>query len=118
MTIINALASLAVTDIRVAKAWYVRLFGRAPDAEPMPSLLEWQFARGGRLQVYELRERAGKGSVTLAITSLDEQIAALRDAGIAPGAPIVSEQARVLMIKDPDGNSLAFAEALDPKMAR
>ena len=35
MTVINALAGIAVTDIAAATAWYQRLLGRAPDEQPM-----------------------------------------------------------------------------------
>ena len=31
--------------------------------------------------------------------------------------PMISEKVKVVMIKDPDGNSIAFAEAVDPSTA-
>jgi hypothetical protein len=31
---------------------------------------------------------------------------------------MVSQKAKVVMIKDPEGNSIAFAEAIDQSMAR
>ena len=70
-----------------------------------------RYRRGGWLQVYQLSERAGMGSVTLTVGSLDEQIVTLRTLGIDPGAPIISPQVKAVMIKDLDGNSIAFAEA-------
>jgi predicted enzyme related to lactoylglutathione lyase len=118
MSIKNALASLAVKDLGAAAEWYEDLFGRPADSRPMPEVAEWKFERGGWLQVYQNAERAGLGSVTLAVTSLEEQVADLRERDLDPGAPMISKQARVVMIKDPDGNSIAFAEALDPSMAR
>ena len=48
----------------------------------MPEVAEWKFERGGWLQVYQLKERAGAGAV-----------------------------------KDPDGSSIAFAEAVDLSIA-
>src|ERR1700753_141270 len=117
MAIMNALASIAVQELDKSSAWYARLFGRKADSTPMPTVAEWKFERGGWLQVYELKERAGRGSVTFAITNLDEQIAELKRLGIDPGEPLQSDKARVVMIKDPDGNSIAFAEAVDPRMA-
>lgn len=118
MSIRNAIASLAVGDLRSAMQWYERLFGRAADSRPMPQVAEWKFAGGGWLQVYQLEERAGSGSCTLSVSNLDEQIADLERCGIAPGLPMVSETAKIVMIKDPDGNSIALVEALDPSMAR
>jgi predicted enzyme related to lactoylglutathione lyase len=117
MPIMNAVASLAVERLERSVPWYEKVFGRPADANPMPSLAEWKFERGGWLQVYELKERAGKGSVTLSITNLEQQIVELKRLGIDPGAPMESDIARVVMIKDPDGNSIAFAEAIDPRLA-
>ena len=117
MAIINALASLAVKDLAKAVGWYQALFGRVPDSTPMPSVAEWKFERGGWLQVYELKERAGAGSVTLSINSLEDQIAALRQLGIDPGKPMISDKVKVVMIKDPDGNSIAFAQAINRSIA-
>lgn len=118
MSIRNAIASLAVRDTDAAVAWYEKLLARPADSRPMPELAEWKFEGGGWLQVYRGPERAGSGSVTLAVTSLDEQISILRTGGFHPGEPIISEKVKVVMIKDPDGNSIAFAEALDPSIAR
>jgi predicted enzyme related to lactoylglutathione lyase len=119
MPISNAIASLAVRDFDAAVGWYERLFGRPADSRPMPELAEWKFERGGWLQLYRGPERAGSGSVTLAVSSLEEQVSDLRErCGLDAGEPMVSEMAKVVMIRDPDGNSIAFAEALDPRVAQ
>ena len=117
MPISNALASLAVHDLRSAELWYERLFGRPADSTAMREVSEWRFSGGGWLQVYENRRRAGAGSVTLAVDSVDEQIAALEKLGLDPGQPMITKVVKVVMIKDPDGNSIAFAEATDPRVA-
>jgi predicted enzyme related to lactoylglutathione lyase len=117
MSITNALASLAVSRLSSSVPWYAKLFGRSADATPMPTVAEWKFERGGWLQVYELQERAGRGSVTLAVSSVDDQIVNLRKLGIDAGQPIVNGKMKVVMIKDPDGNSIAFAEAADAGVA-
>jgi hypothetical protein len=115
VAITNALASVAVKDLAISIEWYQRLFGRLADSAR--EVAEWSFERGGLLQVYQLKERAGWGSVTLAVSSLDEQIANLHKIGIDPGDPMISETVKVVMIKDPDGNSIAFAETIDPSVA-
>ena len=79
MKIGNALASVAVKDIEEASAWYARLLGRPADSQPMPGLAEWKFPRGGWLQVYELPERAGSGSFTLAVDDVEEAVARVKD---------------------------------------
>ena len=49
MGISNVLASVAVKDLPAAAKWYERVFGRPPDARPMPEVVEWKFARGGEI---------------------------------------------------------------------
>lgn len=116
MAISNALASVAVNDLRAAERWYERLFGRPADSSPMPEVSEWKFSGGGWLQVYENRERAGRGSVTFTVDSLDEQVATLEQLGLDPGHQVHTKVVKVVMIKDPDGNSIAFAEATDQRI--
>lgn len=118
MSITNAIASLAVKDLSSAVQWYETLFGRPADSRPMAEVAEWKFERGGWLQVYENAERAGAGSCTLAVSNLDGQIADLEKKGIEAGRPMVSDKAKVVMIKDPEGNSIAFSETIDQSMAR
>lgn len=118
MTINNAIASLAVKDVKASTAWYERLFRRAPDSTPMPEVAEWKFERGGWLQVYQLPERAGKGSCTLAVNDLDAVIAHVQSLGIDAGERSSGEKVKTMMIVDPDGNHLAFAQAIDLSMAR
>jgi len=117
MTIDNALASLAVSDLEVASRFYARLLG--PGNVAMPEVMEWQFERGGGLQVYTAPERAGQGSCTLVVNDIDELARHLRATGIAEDAePVRNEVVDTVMIKDPDGNSIAFSNQKSPGLAR
>ncbi len=118
MSIQNALASVAVADLEAVVDWYATLLGREPDSRPMPEVAEWRFPRGGWLQVYELAERAGHGSVTLSIDDLDGAVARLGELGIDTSRRTSSAQAKTLAIRDPAGNHIVFAQALDRSMAR
>ena len=73
MAIRNALASMAVKDLKLSVSWYEKLFGRPADSTPMPEVAEWKFPGGGWLQVYAGPERAGGSSCTLAVSNLDEE---------------------------------------------
>ena len=88
----------------------------------MPEVAEWKFPRGGWLQVYQLPERAGHGSCTLAVSNIDEMIASLENLGenlgIDTSQRTSGEKVKTLMIIDPDGNHIAFAEAIDKSMAK
>lgn len=118
MKIENVLASVAVRDLAAATAWYEKVFQRAADSMPMPEVAEWKFPHGGWLQVYQLPERAGNCSCTFAVDDLSATIQYLKQLGVDPGEEMKSEKTRVIMVKDPCGNSLAFAQALDPSLAR
>jgi predicted enzyme related to lactoylglutathione lyase len=118
MKIENAIASVAVKDLKAASAWYEKLFGRPADSTPMPTVAEWKCERGGWLQVYELAERAGTGSCTLAVSDIAGVIAQLQSLGIDTSQTSSGEKVKTVMITDPDGNHLAFAQAIDPSMAR
>jgi len=117
MPIINAIASVAVRDLNTAIKWYEALFRKAPTM-PMPEVAEWSFERGGWLQVYQLPERAGAGSCTLAVSNIEEEVARLKKLNIDTCHRTSTEKVKTLMIKDPDGNSIALAEATDPSLAR
>lgn len=117
MAILNSLASVAVKDLKAASAWYERLLGRPADSRPMPEVAEWEFERGGWLQVYQLPERAGSGSFTLAVNDLDAQASRIDKLGVDTSQRSEGKQVRTLMITDPDGNHIALAEVHDPRMA-
>jgi catechol 2,3-dioxygenase-like lactoylglutathione lyase family enzyme len=113
----NVLASVAVKEIDAAVEWYERLLGRPADSKPMPEVAEWKFERGGWLQVYQLPERAGSGSFTLAVSDLEESVGKMRALGLDTSQQSSGDRVKTLMVTDPDGNHIAFAETLDHTMA-
>lgn len=117
MSIDNVLASVAVKDVKAASAWYAQLLGRHGET-PMPEVAEWRFPRGGCLQVYQLPERAGHGSFTLAVTDIEAEARKLAAMGIDTSQRSSSSRVTTVMVTDPDGNHIAFAEATDPTLAR
>ena len=75
------------------------------------------FTGGGRLQVYALPERAGLCSCTLAVSSVSREAVQLEKLGIVTGVQM-GEQVKVFMVKDSDGNSIAFTQAPDVTLGR
>ena len=116
MSIQNALASVAVSDLESAASWYAEVLGR-PAATPMPEVAEWRFPRGGALQVYRQPERAGEGSCTLAVDDIEEIERRLSRMGLDTSQRASNDAVKTLMVSDPDGNHIAFAEAHDPGLA-
>ena len=63
----------------------------------MAEVAEWRFPRGGGLQVYKLPERAGSGSVTLAVTAIEEQIARLDNLNIDTSHRTSNDKVKTVM---------------------
>jgi hypothetical protein len=115
MMITNALASLAVRDLVAASKWYETILG--PGTHPMDEVFEWHLPNGGGLQVYSAPERAGQGSCTLIVSDIDAVARQLRDSSVARDAdPMRTDRVDTIMIKDPDGNSIAFAMPKDASL--
>jgi predicted enzyme related to lactoylglutathione lyase len=117
MSIDNALANVAVKDLDKAAAWYAKLLG-SEGHRPMAEVAESMFPRGGGLQVYAGPERAGHCSFTLVVSNIDEQVRKLESMGVDTSQRSTSDRVKTLMVSDPDGNSIAFAQAMDPTLAR
>ena len=98
MTIENCLASVAVTELAHAAKWYEKVLGKPADSKSVPKVQEWKFEHGGGLQVYELPERAGNCSLTLAVTSIDDEVARLSRMGIDTRERASGTQARTLRV--------------------
>lgn len=109
MSIVNALAGIAVKDIDAAVLWYERILG--PASRPMDEVAEWQLPNGGCVQVFEDGIRAGYSSMTLVVEDLDHEIAALESKGIRIGEKSRSDLVDVAIVQDQDGNQVVFAHA-------
>ena len=114
MTITNALASIAVSNLQHSADWYSKFLGGGNQA--MDEVVEWQFARGGGLQIYDAPERSGRSSCTLIVDDIDAVARTLRERGITDTEPVRTDRVDTVMIKDPDGNSIAFSMPKDPTL--
>lgn len=103
------LAQATVSDLERAERWYRPLFGRAPDTRPMPGLIEWRIEDRFGLQLWVDPERAGRGTVVLEDSTLDDTAAALTTAGVDHDGPRPGGGGRILMLADPDGNRVVLA---------
>ena len=111
----NVLAFIAVRDISDGIRWYKMLLGREPDTQPMQDLAEWQFEGGGWLQLNENAVLAGRSSITLVETDIDDRMTMLIRAGIKPRSFVKGDYVNVVTISDPDGNQVVFAQGKDEK---
>ena len=111
MTFTHVLAGCLVSDSAAAEPWYSTLFERGPDARPMSGLLEWHLPDGSGVQVFQAPERAGRGSLVLGVDDLDAVAARLSRASVQHSGPRPGGGARILVLGDPDGNSVVLAGA-------
>lgn len=106
--ITRVLAQCTVTDLDRAQRWYDLLFGRAPDATPMPGLLEYHLGDGCGVQVFREPDRAGRSTVVLTETDLDAAAARLREVGLTDQDAGAISVGRALQLSDPDGNRVVL----------
>ncbi|HEY1839097.1 MAG TPA: VOC family protein [Mycobacterium sp.] len=109
MSIAHLLAVVPVTDLERSRRWYETLFGREPDNNPMPNLVEWQAVPGGWVQVFIDDQHAGSTVVNFAVQDLDAHIDELKQRGLAPGEIVdANKGVRLSALSDPDGNKIWF----------
>ena len=104
-------ASIPVTDLVPARAWYEQLLGRPPDITPNESEEMWRAAEGAWLYVVVDARRAGHTLVNLAVPDLDTEVAALRGRGLdVESVETVGSVGRKAWFHDPDGNAVVLLE--------
>jgi hypothetical protein len=69
--------------------------------------------RGWRLATDENKPLAGRSSVTLVETDMTERMNMLTKAGIKPKSFINGDAVSIVIISDPDGNQIVFAQGKD-----
>ena len=105
----SVLAQSTVSDLGAAEQWYTALWGRGPDARPMPGLLEWHVDPAAGLQVWSEPDRAGRSSVVIGTDVLEGVAARLAASGIDHGGPQQGGGRRILQLADPAGNRVVIA---------
>lgn len=84
----------------------------------MSEVWEWSLPTGGVLQVFEDRKRAGASSVTFSVKGLERHVAQLAGRGIHALDTSQSDQVRIAIVQDPDGNQVVLAEQHSAQLAR
>lgn len=108
--ITHLIAGVPVTELDAAIDWYTRFFGRPPDLREGDEVL-WDVEEHATLFVEPDAARAGSGRVTFGVSGLDALLRRLRASGIDhQPVEVYPNGVRHVMVPDPDGNALAFAE--------
>lgn len=112
MTEIDVLfASVAVSDLDAAIAWYTAVLGRAPDIVPNDEEVMWRLTESAWLYVIRDNERACRSVVTMCVRDLDAALAEMRLRGLGQTTvESVGDSGRKAKFSDPDGNKVSFIE--------
>jgi glyoxylase I family protein len=104
-------AGIAVADFQDARAWYERLFGRAPDVVAHDEEVMWQITDRGWLYILRDAERAGNSIVAMAVSDIEGTISLLERRGVTAGAiQPEGDAGRKAVILDPAGNRVEIIE--------
>jgi hypothetical protein len=106
MAFTRVLAQAKVSDLEPAVDWYATLFGRQPDARPMPGLVEWHFGTSHGVQVWAEPDRAGNSSMVLDESHFDGLISRPDQSGFEHDQPEDVTASTILSLVDPDGNRI------------
>lgn len=85
MTIEVLFASVPVTDLEAAVAWYGQLFGRPPDIVPNEAEVMWGVTDTAWLYLIRDHVRAGRTVVTISVSDLEAFVDELAGRGIRFG---------------------------------
>lgn len=109
MSLVAIFANVSCADLERSVAWYSAVFGRDPDERPMAGLAEWHEKSAG-FQLHEDGEKAGRSTLTLIVSGLDNERERLEKANLRPGQIEDADYTRIVRLSDPDDNLVVFAE--------
>jgi hypothetical protein len=114
MSLQKIFAQLSCSDLERSTGWFATVFARAPDELPMQHLAEWHHGSESGFQLFEQRENAGHGVLTLIVKDLQSEHQRLSIAGLTHNAIENADYVHLLRLRDPDGNLVVLAESKTP----
>jgi catechol 2,3-dioxygenase-like lactoylglutathione lyase family enzyme len=108
VAVTHTFAGLPVGDYFAAYDWYVRLLGREADMFPHDRECVWRLTPTSSIYVAQDSERAGSALLTVALDDLDAHERRIREAGLTFSEEASGSAPRRLVVRDIDGNRLAF----------
>jgi catechol 2,3-dioxygenase-like lactoylglutathione lyase family enzyme len=103
-------AQLSCSDLAGSIRWFASVFEREPDARPMPGLAEWHHDEKAGFQLFENKQNAGHGTLTLIVDDVRDQHTRLSNAGMEPGDVQPADYTTIVRLRDPDGNLVVLAQ--------
>ncbi|MER8634435.1 VOC family protein [Mesorhizobium opportunistum] len=110
MEIQGIYAALATSSMGDVEKFYTHLFGRGPDDRPMQGLIQWRGVAGANIQIFQDKENAGSGRLTIVVPRIDDARKSLEEIGVRLTAESEGDYGRIAQFADPDGNRITLAE--------
>ncbi|WP_336969016.1 VOC family protein [Sphingobium aromaticiconvertens] len=110
MALTAIFAQLSCSRLEESIGWFTQVFGRDPDARPMPGLAEWHEGQGAGFQLFEAADHAGHGTLTLIVSDVASDRARLVEAGLEPGPVEAADYTSICRMRDPDSNLVVLAQ--------
>lgn len=114
MSISAIYANVSCSSLEESARWYAQIFDREPDARPMSGLCEWHLGQTSGFQLHEDRQKAGKCTLTLIVTDVDEDRRRVIGSGLSAGEIEKADYTSIVRMSDPDGNLVVFAQPANP----
>ena len=73
-------------------------------------MIQWRDVAGANIQVFEDRDTAGSGRLTIVVPDMADARNALKKIGVALLGGSQGDYGRIAQISDPDGNRITLAE--------
>ncbi|TPJ12141.1 VOC family protein [Mesorhizobium sp. B2-7-3] len=110
MEIQGIYATLATARMDRAEKFYTELFAREPDDRPMDGLIQWRGIAGANIQIFQDRDNAGSGRLTVVVPRMDDARRSLEETGVKLTGESEGDYGRIAQFADPDGNRITLAE--------
>ena len=108
----DIITAIPVSDPERSKAWYTKLFGKAPDLEPFLGNIEFKLGSAW-VQISKGTVKPSNWNLQIEVQDLAKEHRRLRDNGIA--TPNISTSPGVITwfdVNDPDGNRMRWFQVL------
>ncbi|OLR93709.1 VOC family protein [Actinokineospora bangkokensis] len=108
---VTLLALLPVTDLRRSAEWFTRAVGQPADEHFDGVAADWYLSSGQSVQLVVDPARAGGGICTVRVDDLPSAVRRLDDHGVRVEDHFSgSAWVRGVVLRDPDGNTLALTQ--------
>jgi hypothetical protein len=111
MAIQTIYAHVSCSSLEDSLPYYEKLFGVPVTRRPMDGLAEWHFTDSARMQLFEDKTHAGASTLTIGVTTMENEHRRLSEHGLEPGPIEESTSFSIARLRDPDGNLVVLVSA-------